>query len=448
MLGATACGRPVVGPVPGASENQVTGPFFSPVPQEFSRQAVLEASQADVKCSGSSCHPAVGLLTAVDGTSAKGCTAFLVASDLVATSGACIPEAIQQASSCRGLVFMTFPAMSGLPTETRECLGLVDSSSADYALIRIAAPAVPRTPVSISRRGFQDAQNVTLIRANMTHAPSGRLSSTFSRQTCTVVQRSYYLPDFDQDQRAHVSLGGRDCSEGVSGAGGLLISPGSEPKALGILTGTLRLETGERASLQFQKLITGEPEKLISAASFSCIPLPADMTVDGRIVSPQTCVPAVARAPLDVPLKADDQAALVRKATTTLTDWRSSNQLSDRTFKWDLDLETSMDDFLRISVGSNLDAEMVGHAVPVCVKDPTALERRRTLQMPVWTYSVNLNTYLQKRLKLDSLGEPVTIALKASSSFVDGRYVIELSVPDPTNIAFKSYTKLSIPRCP
>ena len=449
MLGLAACGQPAAGPVPGAAEPQ-TAPSSSP--------NGTRASQAEVKCLGSNCHPSVGLITVVDGNEVRGCTGFLVAPDLVATAGSCLSDELQRATSCRGRLWMAFPRMQGFPAQTLDCLNVVDSAvpnlqgeGPDYAFIRIAAPSVPRPSVQISRQGFPDRQSMALIRVDMaTRASDGHINASLRRQGCVVVQRSYYLPEFDSDLRGLVSLS--NCAEGISGAGGLILTADGSPKAVGILTGTLQLPIRERSRLAGQNLFAGEPEKLTSAASLSCIPLPPELSADFPISSVAACGAQQRQHSLDVPLLPNDATLLALKLKSSLSEWRIGHALSDRTFGWEIDVKTSSDDVLRDTLGVRTDQLAVAHAIPNCVQDSTALDRRRTLQMPAWTYPIYLNSYLQKRVKMDSVGAPQisgaeTITLKAASSLISDRYELELSVPDPLNTLFVSYKKISIPRC-
>lgn len=167
-------------------------------------EAAAKARNATITCApGSECSPSVGLLSFTTPSEANQCTASLVAPDIIATNGHCVPEDLRKAgASCAGRMWMNFLPAEGLESQL-ECAEVIfvqkkvrdkAEEDADYAFLRMKAPSA-RPYFQLSRGGFADEEILKFERVSPVKVADG-VAGVQDVVSCRAVQHSLLAPFF------------------------------------------------------------------------------------------------------------------------------------------------------------------------------------------------------------------------------------------------------------
>ena len=169
-----------------------------PPPSGGSWQQSLLAAQrramnARLTCEGGRCHQSVGLVTIVNkeenGWGAGQCTGSLIAPDVVATNGHCIPMDIKDAGAdCRGRLWITFGDEAGLDKQLA-CSRIIyrhkdtNLDGADYAYFKLEKRS-NRAPLRPSRAGFEHNKPYFLHKVNPVRAGPNAIGGHMEKASC------------------------------------------------------------------------------------------------------------------------------------------------------------------------------------------------------------------------------------------------------------------------
>ncbi|MBN21651.1 MAG: hypothetical protein CL678_10230 [Bdellovibrionaceae bacterium] len=209
-----------------------------PLPNEIyvssKEEAKLKMSQTEVSCEKTEdCHPAVGLLVSYhqDKHVLSSCTGFLISASQIITNSHCIPKKIKQGKEqCTNLIEFFLPKSSQDTLSEKnyeekhsckkvlfssEIEGKKRSTTPDYAIIELDSVS-DHPPLSISRNGFSHKENLKIFKMQLNEKsiPSGSLK----QESCTTIQGSLILPQFNHKTAPIVSLSGCHNIPGNSGA--------------------------------------------------------------------------------------------------------------------------------------------------------------------------------------------------------------------------------------
>jgi hypothetical protein len=188
--------------------------------------AVRLISQATVTCSkDADCNASTGMLLLAADDAPHGCTASLVAPDILMTNAQCLyPLQLSTASDCSGRVWVKFPAIGGLPAETEECSTILkttpyvesENNQIDYAFLKLKS-AAHRLPLALNFGGFQDQQMLSLFKVDFS-MNGNQITGVMGRESCKSVQNSILLPEFTHPESPLVSVAECDVGAGNTGA--------------------------------------------------------------------------------------------------------------------------------------------------------------------------------------------------------------------------------------
>lgn len=183
-------------------------------------------NQATVSCSKTEdCNASTGMLLLAADDAPHGCTASLVAPDILMTSAQCLyPLQISTASDCSGKIWVKFPAMGNLAAETEECSTVLkttpyndaENNQIDYAFLKLKS-ASHRRPIAMSFDGFQDQQTLSLYKFDFS-LTNNQITGVMGRETCRSIQNSVLLPEFTQSESPLVSVAECEVDTGNTGA--------------------------------------------------------------------------------------------------------------------------------------------------------------------------------------------------------------------------------------
>lgn len=117
------------------------------------------------------CEPAVSMVSVATGEGVSRCTGFLISDHEVMTNDHCL-ETIRAGENCEGLVFFHFSE-----NVHRACKNISIRSnqtgihSKDYAVMELDAPVKDRSPLRLSKRGFNDREQATIFTVQATKNP-------------------------------------------------------------------------------------------------------------------------------------------------------------------------------------------------------------------------------------------------------------------------------------
>lgn len=243
-------------------------------------EAAAKARNATVTCAaGSACSPSVGLLSFTTPAEANQCTASLVAPDIIATNGHCVPEDLRKAgASCAGRMWMNFLPVNGMETQL-ECAEVLfvqknprgkPEEAADYAFLRLKAASM-RPFLVLSREGFADEEMLKLERVSPVKAEGG-VAGVQEVVSCRVAQHSLLAPFFVQKDAAVGLL--TECTPVYGNSGSPL--RGTD----GTMRGVIHAKAGFTASYFARKgihLADGMAPHGF-ATNYACLELPRDLT--------------------------------------------------------------------------------------------------------------------------------------------------------------------------
>jgi V8-like Glu-specific endopeptidase len=281
--------------------------------------AVAKAKAATVDCApGATCSPSVGLLSFTTPNDASQCTASLVAPDIIATNGHCVPEDMRQAgASCEGRAWMNFVKSSNPDFETQlECESVLFvekqkyasvSETPDYAFFRLKKAS--RRPFNrISRAGFADGEEITFEHVDPVKA-EGKVYGVQKAIQCRAIQHSMLSISFTHNL-APVGLF-EDCKVIFGNSGSPLIGRD------GTIRGVMHAKPGvTEQSLKAKKItLTEALTEHGFGTNYACRPLPAEVNAPGF---PAACAQV---SPVNKSFAALD--ALVRDKAPTLLAGRN-----------------------------------------------------------------------------------------------------------------------------
>lgn len=281
------------------------------IPTENLEQAQRYASKAEVTCLGDVCHPSVGLLAYATAKGAGQCTASLVAPDIVATNGHCVPDDLKAAGAdCGGRIYIAFAGRPGHSAERLECERVISAeegdgnpSKPDFAFLRLKS-RTSRPFLSLSRSGLPESR-VALHKVDPARSP-GRVFGFQKRVDCNVIQGSVIMDLASHDRSLTSQLADCEVMPGNSG-GPILASDGSLRGVIFAILPAKRLET-----LFEEKKILGEKLVPLNAGTnFACLDLPAALAAPNPSAD---CAADLARAQSNKPGKfsAEDLAPFLK----------------------------------------------------------------------------------------------------------------------------------------
>lgn len=186
-------------------EEQFTNPIYT-IPTDTLSAAQKIAANPNILCADpeGKCNPAVGMFTHATGEGAGVCTATLVSEDIVVTNSHCIPEDLKvRGASCKNRIWLTFPSFPGRPDFDRqarcqEMLFVSDiedengEARPDFAFFRLEK-RMNRPPLSLSRAGFSDGEQVTITAVDPSFVNRVATGSMHTMK-CKTVYGSEFLP--------------------------------------------------------------------------------------------------------------------------------------------------------------------------------------------------------------------------------------------------------------
>jgi hypothetical protein len=205
------------------------------------------------------------LLLAAD-DAPHGCTASLVAPDILMTNAQCLyPLQLSAASDCSGRVWVKFPAIGGLPAETEECSTILkttpyvesENNQIDYAFLKLKSPA-HRLPLALNFSGFQDQQLLSLFKVDFSMI-GNQITGVMGREVCRSVQNSILLPGFTYAESPLVSVA--ECDVGAGNTGAPLLDE------RGQLRGVVQQTTSSPYQSQLQTYLLSDRYASVSVAT-------------------------------------------------------------------------------------------------------------------------------------------------------------------------------------
>lgn len=272
------------------------------------RENLKIVQQARVTCrEGDTCSPSAGLLAFVElGNQYGACTATLVAPDVIATNGHCVPKDLQRADAdCRGRLMMVFAPKKGHPEyEARaacESVIYVENPPGDdfpdFAFLKISRVRA-RPFLQVTREGINDQEIFHVDRSEKSSKPNS-IVGIISTTTCRAYQNSLFAETFTSSDYPTAFLSDCRIVHGNSGAA-LRDAKGNvrgviyalvEPKG--------KQEVRVRLAAEGEQLPKNLPD-LSFATNFACLTLPAELAAGAP---PATCdekvTPNASRAKLE-----------------------------------------------------------------------------------------------------------------------------------------------------
>lgn len=262
-----------------------------------------KARAATVDCApGADCSPSVGLLSMASAAEASQCTASLVAPDIVATNGHCVPEDLRApGASCAGRVWVNFVKAEGFESQI-ECesvifvekkISALTPETPDYAFYRLKSPS-RRPYLRISRAGFAEGEEISFERVNPVKA-EGKIYGVQEKLRCRAVEHSL-LSVTATHPLAPITMVG-DCAPVFGNSGSPLTGRD------GSIRGVIHAKAGV-TDQWFKAKKLELPEGLAPhgfGSNYACLPLPAEVNA-----------PTMAAACAAIPPANESYAALGR----------------------------------------------------------------------------------------------------------------------------------------
>jgi V8-like Glu-specific endopeptidase len=390
--------------ITGCSKSDPTPSNSDSMPAASLQDAQQLAAQAQVHCSDpSQCSPSVGLLVNTTPTAVFQCTAFLIASDIVATNAHCIPDDLKSnGASCKGRIALAFPALGQYAEIRPGCNEVISVSQndeksgtkPDYAFIRLDQP-VQRPVLTITHSGFTDGTTYTMTKIDPYQGngiPEGYMNQT----KCKAIFNSLAAPNSSAPHDPLVALA--DCV-GIPGNSGspILDSAGNVP---GILFWLVNKSSFESSDLN---LLDGSIADMVRTTNYACIHTP----VDTSSALPPECQSTASATPDDNTEMTKEMGAEMEKVfTAAIPELDSSVQWTASMVKG-----KSVNRITGLVVDDLYSSVVI--PVPQCVKNASAFlapEKKsighyedtvdRMGRLPMWSIDFGYNKYLQFNYKI------------------------------------------------
>jgi V8-like Glu-specific endopeptidase len=225
------------------------------IPTKNEAHAFELIKEANLKCEGFECIEGVGMFMATRSNALLTCTAFLIEDDIVATNSHCLPAVVKDLPDlCASKIQILFPEGKSFSEEKIACKELLGFSerpnaiSPDLALIKLERKT-QRKPVPVSRLGIFSGSKHTAIKVN----PGNGASGILVKQDCTLVEKNYRLPVFDNPLSKIFVTG--DCPSQAGNSGAPLLNGNGE--AVGIFQADLPYSDQQKKAWQ-PYLLQGE----------------------------------------------------------------------------------------------------------------------------------------------------------------------------------------------
>ncbi|RZA09688.1 MAG: serine protease [Proteobacteria bacterium] len=241
--------------------------------------AFAKSKAATVDCApGAKCSPSIGMLSLIDGGQASQCSASLVAPDIIATNGHCVPEDLRQpGASCAGRAWMNFVSAEGFESQI-ECESVLFvekvktpfvQETPDYAFYRLKTKSL-RPFLRVSRAGFADGEAVNFERVDPVKA-EGKIYGVQYPHTCTAIQHSLTSIAATRDNAPIVMVA--DCPTIWGNSGSPLIGRD------GTIRGVIQAKEGVTAAMfKAKKLTQLEPlARHGFGTNYACAKLPPEV---------------------------------------------------------------------------------------------------------------------------------------------------------------------------
>ncbi len=342
------------------------------IPTKNEAQAVALLKEANLKCQGFDCIEGVGMFLATRPNALLTCTAFLIEEDIVATNSHCIPSVVKDLPDlCASKIQILFPGGKSFSEERIACKELLGFSerpnaiSPDLALIKLEKKT-NRKPIPISRAGIFSDKPHSSIKVN----PGSGASGILVKQDCTLVEKNYRIPIFD-NPFSKIFVAG-DCPSQAGNSGAPLLNANGE--AVGIFQADLPY-SDQQIKAWSPYLLPGETfSPLAMGTNLFCL------ESNSRFLWNSVCDPT------------DDES--IERPRVSSFDFSKDSEaylqkIPQKTFLWK-------------SIAKSKTLEREERFSPLCFQ--AFLEKEEEFELPILQAKIFFNRYLQIQPKFQQIG--------------------------------------------